>query len=109
MSVFTEKEATMENSKAYRKNIAVSDSLHAFFGYAENYNVYTGKILHADEHCIEHDINCFEGCSGAVLFLLEDEYAGRAVAVRVGSPTNQEANLAFKFFSALDNPHTTTT
>lgn len=106
MSVFTEKEATIENSKAFKKNISVADSLHTFFGYAENYNVYTGKILHAGEHYVEHDINCFEGCSGAVLFLLRGEYAGQAVAVHVGSPSNQEANLAFKISSAFDNRDT---
>lgn len=95
MTIYTEKEATVENSKAYKKSIP-ENSLHALYGYAENYNVYSGEILHSGDSHVEHNINCFQGCSGAIIFLLEGNHAGKAVAVHVGSPDRQEANLAFK-------------
>lgn len=103
MTIYTEQEATVENSRAYRKDM-LANTLHALYGYAENYNVYSGEILHVEDSHLEHNINCFQGCAGAVIFLLEGNHAGKAMAVHVGSPEGQEANLAFKIHQGLKYP-----
>ena len=103
MTIYTEKEATVVNSKAYEKKFFDNDALHEKYGYAENYNVYTGEILFVGEDHFEHNINCFQGCSGAIVFLLEGDHAGKAVGVHVGSPASRESNLAFKI-TALQRP-----
>ena len=99
MTVYTEKEATIENSKAYKKNLFDNDALHEHFGYAENYNVYRGEILFVGEKHFEHNIKCFQGCAGAIIFLLDGYHAGTAAGVHVGSPESRESNLAFKLAS----------
>mmetsp|Transcript_29645 Transcript_29645/g.45422 ORF Transcript_29645/g.45422 Transcript_29645/m.45422 type:complete len:323 (-) Transcript_29645:282-1250(-) len=65
--------------------------------------IYTGKItkVHARGLSFEHSINTFCGCSGAVIFLLEDYQGarvGKALAVHVGGHPNDStrANVAFR-------------
>jgi len=79
--------------------------LKEVFGEAEQVNVYTGKIILVGGTHIEHDINTFTGCSGAIIFLLDKEqpssvknhHWGRAVAVHVGShPSMRTRNIGFK-------------
>jgi hypothetical protein len=36
-------------------------------------NIYTGKLLCVGTRHIEYDINSFTGCSGAVVFLLDEK------------------------------------
>jgi len=43
-----------------------SDSIQRIFGRMNQVNIYTGKITR-----VEHDINAFAGCSGAIVFLLD--------------------------------------
>lgn len=67
--------------------------------------VYTGKITVVGEHHIEYDINSFEGCSGAIVFLLDEdqhesvskEDYGGAIAVHAGThPILTDRNIWFK-------------
>jgi hypothetical protein len=72
-------------------------------------NVYTGAITSAsagyDGTVLEHNINAFAGCSGAIMFLLdknqeglgveECEY-GKAAAVHVGGDPGIHRNFALK-------------
>ena len=81
------------------------DTLKRVFGEPKKVNIYTGKILLVGESHLEHDINTFTGCSGAIIFLLDIEQPssvtprdfGKAIAVHAGShPTLRTRNLAFK-------------
>jgi hypothetical protein len=71
------------------------ETLRAIFGSVRDRkaNVYTGEITYSGEYHIEYDLNSFEGCSGAVVFLLdkgqpesvtEADY-GKAIAVHSGA------------------------
>jgi hypothetical protein len=89
-----------ENPSLYHE-----DTLKRVFGEPNNVNIYTGKILLVGESHVEHDINTFTGCSGAIIFLLDTEQPssvtprdfGTAIAVHAGShPTLRTRNLAFK-------------
>jgi hypothetical protein len=70
--------------------------LARIYGRSKKRHVYTGKITMVGTHHIEYDINSFEGCSGAVVFLLGVEAqpsdsgvtrddAGKAIAVHAGA------------------------
>mmetsp|Transcript_29125 Transcript_29125/g.44026 ORF Transcript_29125/g.44026 Transcript_29125/m.44026 type:complete len:316 (+) Transcript_29125:163-1110(+) len=73
------------------------EQLKQAFGKPNQVNVYTGKIILAGDKHIEHDINSFTGCSGAVIFLLEGENKGKAVAIHAGShPSMRTRNVGFK-------------
>jgi hypothetical protein len=89
-----------ENPSLYHE-----DTLKRVFGDPNNVNIYTGKILLVGDSHVEHDINTFTGCSGAIVFLLDIEQPssvtprdfGTAIAVHAGShPTLRTRNLAFK-------------
>jgi hypothetical protein len=81
------------------------DDLVSVFGRPGNVNIYTGKITLAGYRHIEYDINSFIGCSGAIVFLLDENQPGsvlegdhgKAVAVHGGAhPTLTNRNLGFK-------------
>eukprot|EP00978_Attheya_sp_CCMP212_P035755 scaffold157508_cov60-Attheya_sp.AAC.7 len=81
------------------------DDLVSVFGRPGNVNIYTGKITLAGDRHIEYDINSFTGCSGAIVFLLDENQPGsvlegdhgKAVAVHGGAhPTLTNRNLGFK-------------
>jgi hypothetical protein len=72
-------------------------------------NVYTGEINRVGSSHIEYNNNSFEGCSGAIVFLLdknqpasvkESDY-GCAIAVHAGAHPFYERNLAFVFPTLL--------
>ena len=79
-------------------------------GEKNEVNIYTGEIKRVtdDNQCFEHDINAFCGCSGAVVFLLDQqpkgvgvlqEDHGKAIAVHAGGDDVDEGvvrNFAFK-------------
>jgi hypothetical protein len=81
----------------------------ALFGEKCRPAIYTGEIVHVSEQdgkSFVHNINSFKGCSGAIIFLLDqnqpDSIAqetspggslyGAAIAVHVGSPANDLRN-----------------
>jgi hypothetical protein len=80
------------------------------YGKKGEVNIYTGEIKRVVEDglCFEHDINTFEGCSGSIVFLLDqqldgvgvvEEDYGKAVALHVGGDIVGEGvirNFAFK-------------
>lgn len=86
------------------------DQIKKAYGEMNTVNVYTGEItrISHDEFCFEHSINTFEGCSGAVVFLLDrhqdresvlEEDEGKAIAVHVGGDNVGNGllrNFAFK-------------
>lgn len=75
-------------------------------------NVYTGEITFVGDVHIEYNNNTFEGCSGAIVFLLdkhqpeesvkERDY-GCAIAVHVGAHPHYDRNLAFVLPRLLPN------
>lgn len=86
-----------------------TDLLLDVFGESNQVNIYTGKILVVGETHIEHDINAFTGCSGAIVFLLDldqpssvlRKHWGSAIAVHVGShPSIRTRNIGFKLVHA---------
>jgi hypothetical protein len=72
-------------------------------------NVYTREITDVGDSHIEYDTNSFEGCSGAIVFLLdkqqpepvqETDYA-YAIAVHAGAHPYYDRNLSFLLSSIL--------
>ena len=83
------------------------DTLRAIFGRVKDRraNIYAGEIKYIGENHIEYDFNSFEGCSGAIVFLLDQgqpdsvtaaDY-GKAIAVHAGAHPNKHLkhNLGF--------------
>lgn len=74
------------------------------FGEPRRTNIYTGEIVRVGLHHIECSINSFEGCSGAVVFLLDKKQPssvlesdwGCAIAVHAGAHSRLDRNIAFK-------------
>eukprot|EP00978_Attheya_sp_CCMP212_P016202 scaffold42250_cov44-Attheya_sp.AAC.1 len=83
-----------------------AETLKEVFGEAKQVNIYTGEIILVGDNHIEHNINSFTGCSGAVIFLLDKEQPssvdkdldiGKAIAVHVGShPSIRTRNIGFR-------------
>lgn len=74
--------------------------------------VYGGRITFVGENHIEYDINTFEGCSGAIVFLLDEnqhesvapEDYGKAIALHTGThPLLSDRNFAFKLAKWLES------
>jgi hypothetical protein len=65
--------------------------------------IYTGNVTYCGESHIEYDINSFEGCSGAIVFLLDKEQPptvkpedmGCAVALHCGAHPHFDRNIGF--------------
>jgi hypothetical protein len=80
------------------------EMLRGVFGKPRRTNIYTGEIVCVGLHHIECSINSFEGCSGAVVFLLDikqpssvlDFDWGCAIAVHAGAHSRLDRNVAFK-------------
>jgi hypothetical protein len=83
--------------------------LERFFGQTNRVNVYTGAITSVsfsdNGTLLEHNINTFAGCSGAIVFLLdknqgdlgvEERDYGKAIVVHVGGDPCMNWNFAFK-------------
>ncbi|KAL3904866.1 MAG: hypothetical protein SGILL_009903 [Bacillariaceae sp.] len=92
------------------QNQITEKALIAVFGESHCVVIYTGEIIGvtADGKAFEHNINTFQGCSGAVIFLLdieqdgvgviENDY-GKAIAIHVGGTKLSHGtvvNFAFK-------------
>lgn len=79
--------------------------LDGIFGITDDRfaNVYTGEITYVGEKHIEYDANSFDGCSGAIVFLLDKNQpesvmeidCGCAVAVHAGAHPYYDRNLGF--------------
>lgn len=53
--------------------LLTQDAIKRIYGEKMRVNIYTGEITRVCEvgRCLEHDINTFAGCSGAIVFLLD--------------------------------------
>jgi hypothetical protein len=70
------------------------ERLDQIYGRRRHTHIYTGKITYVGEQHIEDDVNAFEGCSGAIVFLLNTDQPndsgvtvkdyGTAIAVLLG-------------------------
>jgi hypothetical protein len=78
------------------------------YGKPDYVNIYTGKITYVGKDHIEYTCNTFTGCSGAIVFLLDQAQPnsvqrcdwGKAVAVHAGShPFLPARNFGFKIRS----------
>ena len=84
------------------KNELTQEAIMKLFGPDVSASIYTGEIIRVskDGQVIEHDINTYKGCSGAIIFLLDknqDELVdrgdyGKAIAIHAGS-TNDESTV----------------
>ena len=86
-----------------------SDKLRAIYGRENRANIYTGQITHVslNGNAFEHNINTFDGCSEAVIFLLDQDQdrngvisadRGKAIGIHAGGTTISPGvvrNLAF--------------
>lgn len=109
MVVYRDFEVTPEDAGMPKNSITV-DELRLIFGREGCVNIYTGQITNVtpDKESFEHNINTFRGCSGAVIFLLDEDQEGvgiidndhgKAIAVHVGGDRLSSGivvNFAFK-------------
>ena len=66
-----------------------ADELYDIYGPPGGVSLYSGEITHVGVDHIEHNINTYKGCSGAIVFLLDGEHRGKAIAVHVGYEKNK--------------------
>jgi hypothetical protein len=76
--------------------------------------IYTGEITYVGMYHIEHNINTYDGCSGAIIFLLDtddqlatvnQEDRGKAIAVHVGYGGELlHSNIGFKINKGTSAP-----
>lgn len=70
----------------------------------EQLAIYTGEIIALEEHFFRHSINTYQGCSGAITFLLEGQENpfddGKAIGVHTNSNMRGD-NFAFKLLPSL--------
>jgi hypothetical protein len=88
----------------FELEISVAD-VQRIYGKPGKVNIYTGEIKFVGEMHIEYDINSFTGCSGAVVFLLDENQPedlvqrcdwGAAVAIHAGAhPSQGDRNYSF--------------
>lgn len=59
--------------------------------------IFTGKITHVGDGYIENDMNSFSGCSGAAIFLFEEDHREylRVIGVHAGYSAGLKANIGF--------------
>lgn len=88
--------------------------IRRIYGRSGEVNIYTGKIKYVGVTYIVYDINSFTGCSGAVVFLLDEHQPedsvqecdyGKAVAIHAGAhPSQGDRNYGFmlKHHPSLD-------
>jgi hypothetical protein len=101
IAVYRTFDITHEDAKA-PSNLTLED----FYGQKLQACIYTGEVteISANGQSFSHNINTFEGCSGAVVFLLdrnqevelEEKFHGMAVGVHVGG-LDSTNNIAFFF------------
>jgi hypothetical protein len=93
--------------KTVGDKILSQPELDKIYGPAGTTHIYTGTITFVGEQHIEYDLNSFEGCSGAIVFLLNLEAqpadsgvlsadVGKAVAVHAGAHPRKLENFGFK-------------
>jgi hypothetical protein len=100
---------------AYDFDLPVNEAdIRRIYGRSGEVNIYTGKIKYVGVTHIEYDINSFTGCSGAVVFLLDENQPedsvqecdyGKAVAIHSGAhPSQGDRNYGFmlKHHPSLD-------
>jgi len=89
------------------RNVKEED-LPKIFGMPGNVHIYTGRITFACDDHVEYDLNSFTSCSGAMVFLLDEnqpnsvrqEDYGKVIAVHAGAhPTLINRNLGFRIHS----------
>lgn len=78
--------------------------IEEIYGKPDSVNIYTGKITYVGKQHIEYTCNTFTGCSGALVFLLDEDQPnsvqrcdyGKAIAVHSGShPFLPNRNFGF--------------
>ena len=74
--------------------------------FGEGVMIYTGRITRVCDQHIEYNINTYEGCSGAVVILMERGHPdfGKALAVHAGYRLELGTNLGFKLAGIFDRP-----
>jgi hypothetical protein len=91
-------------------NQYTTEELAEIFGPSEAIVIHEGIITFVGEHHIEYNINTHRGCSGATVFLLDDENqpasvqaedCGKAIAGHAGRhPSIGDIDVGFKFTNA---------
>jgi hypothetical protein len=90
------------------------DQCNTIYGQPGTVAIYTGEITYVGMYHIEHNINTYDGCSGAIIFLLDtddqlatvnQEDRGKAIAVHVGYGGELlHSNIGFKINKGTSAP-----
>ena len=106
-STFSNDDMWTEND--WDKHKFTQDDICRVFGPDNAASIYTGEIIRVsgDGRVIEHDINTYKGCSGAIIFLLDKRQPtglvnsqdyGKAIAIHAGCAVSEK-----KFLTQLEN------
>jgi hypothetical protein len=108
------KASTIAGAFDFDMPVNEADILRRIYGRSGEANIYTGKIKYVGATHIEYHINSFTGCSGTIVFLLDEHQPedsvqecdyGKAVAIHSGAhPSQGDRNYGFmlKHHPSLD-------
>lgn len=70
-----------------------------YYGPSKHTHICTGKIIYKSAHHIDYEVNTFEGCSGAIIFLrgLVTQPVDSGVTERYGARPRKIKNVGFRF------------
>jgi hypothetical protein len=101
--VYSNVGADLDDALSPQNQLEAGVHLEDIFGQPRNVMIFTGGITEVGSEYFEHDINTFPGCSGAIVFLLDnrqpafvsrDDYK-KAIGVHVGYKPGLRTNIAF--------------
>ena len=103
MTIYRNFEVTPDDAGISPATTTVEE-LRLIFGQENSVNIYTGQIVNVsqDQQTLEHNINAYRGCSGAVIFLLDqnqngkgvsDSDYGKAIAIHAGGDELSDGNI----------------
>lgn len=98
--------ATLETVKS-PSQVMSPGLISAQYGSRNDVNLYTGEIAFGEHH-IEHNVNTYSGCSGSLIFLLDQDQPdsvdhddfGKVIAIHIGSKHELEGNVGLKLVGA---------
>ena len=93
--------ATPETVSGGHITTCTQAQLDEIYGYGGGVAIYSGEITAVGQYHIETNINTYKGCSGAIIFLLDGEHRGKAIAVHVGYHPLPEKNIGLKLAVGL--------
>ena len=81
------------------RNKLEQSELDQIYGEPGGISLYSGVITFVGADHIEYNINTFKGCSGAIVFLLDGDHRGKAIAIHTGYEPLLDTNVGLKIIN----------